>query len=132
MKNSLPAPGSTMEPLTPMVHHRQGEDALWQAFLTATLARRRAFEPGSSMEREHPGPCHPLRREPRSGDQGAQRTLTADAPPRPKRPKNTILPPAEEAIAVAFRQKAPLPLDDLLGRLKDGIPNLSRGAPHLG
>lgn len=38
--------------------------------------------------------------------------------------------PAEEAIVVAFRQKTLLPLDDVLGCLRDTIPNLSRSALH--
>ena len=41
-----------------------------------------------------------------------------------------MLTPAEEAIAVAFRQKTLLPLDDVLGCLKEPIPNLSRSALH--
>jgi hypothetical protein len=48
----------------------------------------------------------------------------------PKTPKSTVLTPAEEAIVVAFRQKTLLPLDDVLGCLKDAIPNLSRSALH--
>lgn len=32
-------------------------------------------------------------------------------------------------MPVAFRRKR-LPLDDVLGRLRDTIPNLSRSAPH--
>ena len=41
-----------------------------------------------------------------------------------------MLTPAVEAIVVAFRQKTLLPLDDVLGCLKDAIPNLSRSALH--
>jgi IS30 family transposase len=48
----------------------------------------------------------------------------------PKAPKSTVLTPAEEAIVVAFRQKTLLPLDDVLGCLRDTIPNLSRSALH--
>jgi transposase-like protein len=59
-----------------------------------------------------------------------QRTTTADAPMGPKAPKSTVLTPAEEAIVVAFRQKTLLPLDDVLGCLRDTIPNLSRSALH--
>jgi hypothetical protein len=59
-----------------------------------------------------------------------KRTTTADAPMGPKTPKSTVLTPAEEAIVVAFRQKTLLPLDDVLGCLKDTIPNLSRSALH--
>src|SRR5580700_10807454 len=51
------------------------------------------------------------------------RTTTAGAPMGPKTPKSTVLTPAEEAIVVAFRQKTLLPLDDVLGCLKDAIPN---------
>ena len=59
-----------------------------------------------------------------------QRTTTADARMGPKAPKSTVLTPAEEAIVVAFRQKTLLPLDDVLGCLRDTIPNLSRSALH--
>jgi transposase-like protein len=59
-----------------------------------------------------------------------KRTTTADEPMGPKAPKSTVLTPAEEAIVVAFRQKTLLPLDDVLGCLKDAIPNLSRSARH--
>ena len=59
-----------------------------------------------------------------------QRTTTADAPMGPKAPRSTVLTPAEEAIVVAFRQKMLLPLDDVLGCLRDAIPNLSRSALH--
>jgi hypothetical protein len=41
-----------------------------------------------------------------------------------------MLTPAEEAIVVAFRQKTLLPLDDVLGFLKDAIPNFSRSGLH--
>jgi hypothetical protein len=58
------------------------------------------------------------------------RTTTADAPMGPKAPKSTVLTPAEEAIVVAFRQKTLLPLDDVLGCLRETIPNLSRSALH--
>jgi len=59
-----------------------------------------------------------------------KRTITVDAPMGPKAPKSTVLTPAEEAIVVAFRQETLLPLDDVLGCLKDSIPNLSRSALH--
>jgi hypothetical protein len=53
---------------------------------------------------------------------------TADAPMGPKAPKSTVLTTAEEATVVAFQQKTLLPLDDVLGCLRDTIPNLSRSA----
>src|SRR6202795_2788090 len=58
-----------------------------------------------------------------------KRTTTADALMGPKK-ASTVLTPAEEAIVVAFRQKTLLPLDDVLGCLRDTIPNLSRSALH--
>ena len=48
----------------------------------------------------------------------------------PKTVKSSVLTPAEEAVVVAFRQKTLLPLDDVLGCLRDTIPNLSRSALH--
>ena len=59
-----------------------------------------------------------------------KRTTTGDALMGPKTPKSTVLTPAEEAIVVAFRQKTLLPLDDVLGCLRDAIPHLSRSALH--
>jgi hypothetical protein len=49
----------------------------------------------------------------------------------PKVPKSTVLTPAEEAIVVAFRQKTMLPLDDVLGCLRDTIPRHGRGRTAL-
>ena len=59
-----------------------------------------------------------------------KRTTTADAAMGPKTVKSSVLTPAEEAVVVAFRQKTLLPLDDVLGCLRDTIPNLSRSALH--
>ncbi|GFD66721.1 hypothetical protein ksw1_26980 [Staphylococcus aureus] len=58
------------------------------------------------------------------------RTTTVDEPMGPTAPKSTVLTPAEEVIVVAFRQKTLLPLDDVLGCLRQTIPNLSRSALH--
>jgi hypothetical protein len=52
-----------------------------------------------------------------------------DAPMGPK-PKSTVLTPVEEAVIVEFRRRTLLPLDDVLGCLRDTIPNLSRSALH--
>jgi len=59
-----------------------------------------------------------------------KRVTTADPPMGPKAPKSTVLTPTEEAIVVAFRQQTLLPLNDVLGCLKDTIPHLSRSALH--
>jgi hypothetical protein len=60
------------------------------------------------------------------------RTTTADAPMGPKAPRSTVLTPAEEAIVVAFRQKTLLPLDDVLGCLRDTIPYGQKTEPTAG
>lgn len=67
---------------------------------------------------------------PKTVDKRRKRSTTTDAPMGPKVPKSSVLTPAEEAIVLAFRQKTLLPLDDVLGCLKDTIPNLSRSALH--
>ena len=59
-----------------------------------------------------------------------RRSTTADAPMGPKQPRSTVLTPAEEAIVVEFRRRTLLPLDDVMGCLKDTIPNLRRSALH--
>lgn len=67
---------------------------------------------------------------PKTVDKWRKRATTCDAPMGPKDPKSTVLTPAEEAIVVEFRRRTLLPLDDVLGCLKDAIPNLSRSALH--
>src|SRR5215218_3191559 len=59
-----------------------------------------------------------------------KRTTTADQSMGPSRPRSTVLTEAEEAIVVEFRRRTLLPLDDVLGCLRDSIPKLSRSALH--
>jgi hypothetical protein len=56
------------------------------------------------------------------------RTTTADAPMGPRDPKSTVLTPVEEAMIVEFRRWTLLPLDDVLGCLRDSIPQLTRSS----
>lgn len=58
------------------------------------------------------------------------RTTTADAPMGPSDPRRTVLTPVEEAMVVEFRRRTLLPLDDVLGCLRDTIPKLTRSALH--
>jgi transposase InsO family protein len=58
------------------------------------------------------------------------RTGTADAPMGPRRPRSSVLTEAEEAIVVEFRRRTLLPLDDVLGCLREPIPALTRSALH--
>ncbi len=59
-----------------------------------------------------------------------KRTTTADRPMGPSRPRSSVLTEAEEAIVVEFRRRTLLPLDDVLGCLREAIPKLSRSALH--
>ena len=59
-----------------------------------------------------------------------KRTTTADQPMGPSQPRSTVLSEAEEAIVVEFRRRTLLPLDDVLGCLRESIPKLSRSALH--
>src|SRR3954468_17877601 len=59
-----------------------------------------------------------------------KRTSTADAPMGPSRPHSSVLTETEEAIVVEFRRRTLLPLDDVLGCLRETIPRLSRSALH--
>src|SRR5215217_7948081 len=59
-----------------------------------------------------------------------KRTTTADQPMGPSRPRSTVLTEAEEAIIVEFRRRTLLPLDDVLGCLRESIPTLTRSALH--
>ena len=46
------------------------------------------------------------------------------------RPHSTVLSEAGEAMIVEFRRRTLLPLDDVMGCLKDSIPKLTRSALH--
>ena len=59
-----------------------------------------------------------------------RRTTTADAPMGPCKPRSTKLSEAEEAAVVELRRRALLPLDDMLGCLRERLPQLSRSALH--
>ncbi len=59
-----------------------------------------------------------------------RRSTTADAPMGPRARRSTVLTAAEEQIAVEFRRRTQLPLDDLLGCLRGRIPTLTRSALH--
>jgi transposase len=59
-----------------------------------------------------------------------RRTSTVDAPMGPGRPRSSVLTEAEEAIIVEFRRRTLLPLDDVLGCLREAIPKLTRNALH--
>ena len=59
-----------------------------------------------------------------------RRGSTADAPMGPSRPRSSVLTEAEEAIVVEFRRRTLLPLDDVLGCLREAIPKLTRSALH--
>jgi hypothetical protein len=58
------------------------------------------------------------------------RTTTADAAMGPSAPHSTVLSPEEEAMVVEFRRRTLLPLDDVLGCLRDTIPKLTRSSLH--
>ena len=58
------------------------------------------------------------------------RQTTTDAAMGPRDPRSTILSAAEEASIVEFRRRTLLPLDDIMGCLRDAIPKLTRSALH--
>ena len=58
------------------------------------------------------------------------RTMTNDAPMGPSLPHSTVLTLAEEAMVVEFRRRTLLPLDDVLGCLRDSIPKLTGSSLH--
>ena len=59
-----------------------------------------------------------------------KRSSGADQPTGPKAPRSTTLSPDQEAIIVAFRRHALLPLDDCLYALQATIPQLTRSSLH--
>jgi hypothetical protein len=58
------------------------------------------------------------------------RTTTEDAPMGPSVPHSTVLTPVEESMIVEFRRRTMLPLDDVLGCLRDSIPKLTCSSLH--
>jgi hypothetical protein len=48
----------------------------------------------------------------------------------PRKPHSTVLTPVEEAMIVEFRRRTLLPLDDVLGCLRESIPRLTRSSLH--
>ena len=58
------------------------------------------------------------------------RSGTSDAPMGPRERRSTVLTPVEEAMIVAFRQRTMLPLDDIMGCLRESIPKLTRSSLH--
>src|SRR5918997_726811 len=69
-------------------------------------------------------------RNPKTVAKGRGRTTTADRPMGPSRPRSSVLTEAEEASVVEFRRRTLLPLDDVLGCLRETIPKLTRSALH--
>jgi transposase InsO family protein len=59
-----------------------------------------------------------------------RRTSVTDLPTGPREARSTTLSPEQEAIVVAFRRHALLPLDDCLYALQPTIPHLTRSALH--
>lgn len=59
-----------------------------------------------------------------------KRATTDDAPMGPHLPRSSVLTPTEEAMVVEFRRRTLLPLDDVLGCLRETIPTLTRSALH--
>ena len=59
-----------------------------------------------------------------------KRSSVADRPTGPQEPRSTVLSPEEEAVIVAFRKHALLPLDDCLYALQPTIPHLTRSSLH--
>ena len=49
----------------------------------------------------------------------------------PRDPRSTVLTPAEEAVIVLFRQCTLLPLDDVMGCLREQMLKLTRSSLHL-
>src|SRR3982750_319916 len=99
-----------------------------QASQASTRARGRA-EPQASQATPRPlAARHGLN--PKTVAKWRARQTTADAPMGPRRPRSTVLTEPEEAIVVEFRRRTLLPLDDVLGCLRESIPKLTRSALH--
>jgi hypothetical protein len=110
---------------------REGEEALWQAVFMVQPEQRREFEPSSKRRKKTTGALaqrYGLSRT--TVTKWRARTTTDDAPMGPTSPHSTVLTQAEEAMVVEFRRRTLLPLDDVLGCLRDSIPKLTRSSLH--
>jgi hypothetical protein len=58
------------------------------------------------------------------------RTTIHDAPMGPRDPRSTVLTLVKEAMVVEFRRRTLLPLDDVLGCLRDSVPKLTHSSLH--
>jgi hypothetical protein len=67
---------------------------------------------------------------PKTVSKWKNRNSVSDRPTGPKQVQSTVLTPEEEAVIVAFRRYALLPLDDCLYALLPTIPNLTRSSLH--
>ena len=109
---------------------RDEEDALWQEFFTAAPAQHREFEPSSKRRKRRPASLAArYGLNPKTVAKWRKRTTTADQPMGPTRPRSTALTEAEEAIVVAFRRRTLLPLDDVLGCLRETHPQADPQRP---
>jgi hypothetical protein len=67
---------------------------------------------------------------PKTVSKWRRRTTTSDAPLGPRRVHSAALSPLQETTVVEFRRRTLLPLDDVLGCLREQLPALSRSALH--
>ena len=83
-----------------------------------------------SVASEHPCPCRPLRAgAPRQSPSGVRRERHRGcAHGAASATQSTVLTEAEEAVVVEFRRRTLLPLDDVLGCLRESVPG-SPAAP---
>jgi transposase-like protein len=93
----------------------------------ATEAVRRAVQPRQGSVR---AAARRERLSPTTVQKWRKRSTTADARMGPEEARSTVLAPEEEAIAVAFRGRTLLPLDDRLDGLQPAIPHLARSSLH--
>ncbi len=83
-----------------------------------------------SVASEHPRPGRRLRAEPKDRDKVVGAGQHRRCPDGSTPAHSSALTEAEEAIVVEFRRRTLLPLDVILGCLRDTIPRLTRSALH--
>lgn len=88
--------------------------------------QHREFELSSKRRKSRPTHCRPLRIEciDRHCGEPVQKR------PMNRQPHSIKLSKAEEARIVEFRRRTLLALDDMLGHLRESLPQLSRSALH--
>ena len=112
------------------LNHAQREE-LWAKFSTAAPRRLRRSVGQSKLVKESVrGASKRYGVSPTTVQKWRSRQVSTDGRMDPKEARSSVLSLEQEAVIVAFRRHALLPLDDCLHALQPTIPHLTRSSLH--